>query len=141
MKLTEKDKYRLTNWIGITILLFFLWLFTSCKSRTVYVPVESVRTEYKDRFLRDSIVRYDSIFVKEKGDTLIFEKYKYIYRDKLRADTVLRVDSVQVPYPVIEYQEVNRLSPFQGFQVWCGRILLILIVGYFIFCAIRRKIV
>lgn len=130
MKLTEKDKDRLTCWIAIIILLFFIWLLSGCRARTLYVPVETVRTEYKDRFLRDSIVSYDSIYVKEKGDTLIFEKYKYLYRDRLKTDTVVKIDSIQVPYPVVEFQEVNRLSSFQGFQVWCGRILLLLVVGW-----------
>lgn len=139
MRMTEKDKYRIANWVAIVILLFLLWLFTSCKTRTLYVPVETVRTEYKDRLLRDSIVRYDSIYVKEKGDTLIFEKYRYLYRDRLKTDTVVKIDSVQVPYPVVEYQEVNRLSSLQGFQVWCGRILLLLILIYAAYRWIRRR--
>lgn len=44
----------------------------------------------------------DSVYVKEKGDTVLIEKYKYLYRDKLVRDTmyISKVDSIQVPYPV-----------------------------------------
>jgi hypothetical protein len=44
----------------------------------------------------------DSVYVKEKGDTVLIEKYKYLYRDKLVRDTmyISKTDSIQVPYPV-----------------------------------------
>ncbi|WP_419032876.1 hypothetical protein [Dysgonomonas gadei] len=114
-----------------TILLFILvFALTGCKTRTVYIPVESVRTEYKDRLLRDSVHLYDSVFVKMKGDTIRIEKYKYLYRDRLLRDSVFVNDTIRVPYPVEVETEVNRMSSFQSFQIWCGRILLLLIIGW-----------
>ncbi|WP_165022209.1 hypothetical protein [Dysgonomonas sp. ZJ279] len=117
------------NILILSILISFLLI--SCKSKTIYVPVESVKTEYKDRLYRDSVYLHDSIMIKMKGDTVWYEKYKTVYKDKLVRDSVFITDSVQVPYPVIEQQEVNRLSSFQSFQIWCGRILLILLILYF----------
>lgn len=114
-----------------TILLFILvFALTGCKTRTAYIPVESVRTEYKDRLLRDSVHLYDSVFVKMKGDTIRIEKYKYLYRDRLLRDSVFVNDTIRVPYPVEVETEVNRMSSFQSFQIWCGRILLLLIIGW-----------
>lgn len=114
-----------------TILLFILvFALPGCKTHTVYIPVESVRTEYKDRLLRDSVHLYDSVFVKMKGDTIRIEKYKYLYRDKLLRDSVFVNDTIRVPYPVKVETEVNRMSSFQSFQIWCGRILLLLIIGW-----------
>lgn len=136
-----KDQSRI-NTIAVLLLLALLLIFSfsSC-TKTIYIPVESVRTEYKDRMLRDSIYRYDSVFVKLKGDTVFFEKYKYLYRDKLVRDSIFKTDSIQVPYPVAIEKEVNRLSSFQSFQVWCGRILLLLIAGWIVVRWIRKKII
>jgi N-acetylmuramoyl-L-alanine amidase len=91
---------------GCLLLCLFLAL-SGCKSNTVYVPVESVRTEYRDRLQRDSIHLYDSVFVKLKGDTIWLEKYKYIYCDRLRTDTVAQSDTIAIPYPVVETREVK----------------------------------
>lgn len=129
MKLTGEDKQKITYWIIIIVLLSLIWLFSSCKPQLIHVPVESVRTEYKDRIQRDSIHLHDSILIKMKGDTVFLEKYRYLYRDKIVRDSVFRTDSVQVPYPVEVEKEVNRLTSFQSFQIWCGRILLLLIIG------------
>jgi hypothetical protein len=106
----------------------------------VYVPVETVKTEYKDKVSRDSIRLYDSVFVLIKGDTVRLEKYKYLYRDKLIRDSIFRSDTIRVPYPVMETKEVNRLTSFQSFQLWCGRILLLLAIGYMGVKYLRRKI-
>lgn len=118
------------------IILFFvavivLFFSVGCKTKTVYVPIESVRTEYINKLHRDSILFYDSIFVKEKGDTIWLEKYRYVFRDKLRVDTIRKCDTIQVCQQITEYKEVNRLTTFQSFQVWCGRILLGLLLLYF----------
>lgn len=81
--------------------------WSGCRSKTVYIPIESVRTEYRDRLQLDSVHLYDSVFLKLKGDTVWFEKYKYIYRDRLRTDTILKSDSIAIPYPVVETREVK----------------------------------
>jgi len=132
----KETKQNIVFWIILILLL--LKLMTGCKS-TVYVPVESVKTEYKDRVFRDSVHLYDSIFVKMANDTVWMEKYRYIYHDKLVRDSVFVTDSVHVPYPVVEYKEVNRLSSFQSFEVWCGRILIVLVLGFCIWKLIRLK--
>jgi len=125
----------------MSVLLVFL-LFTSCKTNTIYVPVETVRVEYRDKLVRDSIHLYDSVFIEKywKGDTVFLtqEKYKYLYRDKLIRDSIFKTDSIAVPYPVVEVQEVNRMTSFQSFQIWCGRILLLLILGYFALKKFRK---
>lgn len=96
-----------------------------CGCRTTrYVPVESVRTEYKDRVLtvhdtvRDSVrvsndvYRHDSVLIRMKGDTVYVERWHTLLqssslqnraeRSKAAHDTlyVTRTDSVRVPVPV-----------------------------------------
>lgn len=106
------------------LLLSFLLLLISCKTQTVYVPVESIKTEYQDRLQRDSIYLQDSIFIVMKGDTVWYEKYKYLYRDKLVRDSVFITDSIQVPYPVVEVKEVNRLKNWQLTLMCLGAVLI-----------------
>ncbi|WP_294481401.1 hypothetical protein [uncultured Bacteroides sp.] len=83
------------------LLMSGVWL-TSC--RTQYVPVETMRTEYKtrDSIRYDSIYQRDSVYMLVNGDTVYLYKYKYRYRYLTinKTDTVIKVDSIQVPYQV-----------------------------------------
>lgn len=74
--------------------------FMGCRSRIQYVPVESVRTEYRDKVQRDSIYVLDSIYMREKGDTVFVDRWRYAYKDRLLTDTLILNDTVRVPYPV-----------------------------------------
>jgi len=117
--------------------IFFLSMiivsFFSCKTLK-YIPVDSIRTEYRDKFIRDSIIRYDSIFVKEKGDTLIIERYKYLYCNKIINDSIFINDTIRVPYPVEVIKNVKApLTGWQNFQVWCGRMALAILLFVSIF--------
>ena len=91
--------WTLLLWAAVICLL----MLAGCRS-VRYVPVETVRSDtvYRDRVERDSVVRYDSVYVRDKGDTVWLERYKYVYRDKWRTDTLYvgRSDTVRVPYPV-----------------------------------------
>lgn len=90
------------------ILLTLAICVVSC--RTQYIPVETVRTEYKtrDSIRIDSIYQQDSVYVLVKEDTVYQYKYKYLYKYQYlnRTDTVIKIDSVQVPYSV--EKQLNR---------------------------------
>ena len=101
-------------------LLTILLTLAICSCRSVrYVPVETVRSDtlYLNKVQRDSIRLVDSIYVREAGDTVTVEKYRYLYRDRLVHDTlyVTRTDSVQVPYPV-----EKSLTKWQQFKMRVG---------------------
>ena len=72
-----------TSAIFLLYILALVCLLCGCK-QVQYVPVETVRLDsiYLTQTLRDSIVRYDSVYVRDKGDTLYVERWKYLYRDK-----------------------------------------------------------
>ena len=98
-------------------------ILCGCRS-TRYVPVERVRTEYKDRVVavhdtvRDSVLmlnyvyRHDSVSVLSRGDTVYVERWHTLLqsssvqnraeRSKAVHDTLYvdRTDSVRVPVPV-----------------------------------------
>lgn len=88
-------------YIAIILLVSAIWF--GC-STTKYIPLESVRydTTYVNKYQYDSIYKRDSIVVRDKGDTVFIEKYRYLYRDKLLRDTLYfsKTDSIHVPYPV-----------------------------------------
>ena len=124
------------------LLWALLWL-TGCK-QVQYVPVETVRLDsiYLTQTLRDSIVRYDSVYVRDKGDTLYVERWKYLYRDKVRVDTMVsvRVDTLSVPYPV-----EKKLTRWERVKMEAGGVaiggfflLLAAIVAYIVYRS-RRK--
>ena len=113
--------------IYITMFLMSGIWFASC--RTQYVPVETVRTEYKtrDSIRFDSIYNQDSIYVFVKGDTVYQYRYKYLYKYQYinRADTVIKTDSVQVPYPV-----EKRLNRWQSIKMELGGWAFGLIIAF-----------
>ena len=123
--------------VYIIILLILAACFTSC--RTQYIPVESVRTEYKtrDSTRYDSIYQRDSIYTLVKGDTVYQYRYKYLYRylTTNRTDTILKHDSIPIPYPV-----EKQLSRWQTIKMelggWAFGIIILftlIIIGQIIF--------
>ena len=123
--------------IYIIILLILAICFVSC--RTQYIPVESVRTEYKtrDSIRFDSIYQRDSIYTLVKGDTVYQYRYKYLYRylTTNRTDTILKHDSIPIPYPV-----EKQLSRWQTIKMelggWAFGIIILftlIIIGQIIF--------
>ncbi|MDR1455039.1 MAG: hypothetical protein LBJ01_05250, partial [Tannerella sp.] len=94
----------------------------------------------RDNFIRDSIFRYDSVFVKQTADTVFFERYKYLYRDKIIRDSVFLSDTIRVPYPVEVVKQVKApLTGWQNFQLWCGRILLIIVLLVVLYFVLKLK--
>ena len=103
--------------VYIIMLLILAACFISC--RTQYIPVESVRTEYKTRnsIRIDSIYQRDSIYTLVKGDTAYQYRYKYLYRYLTinRTDTILKNDSIRVPYLV-----EKKLNRWQSIKMELG---------------------
>ena len=122
-------------------IIFFTLVLLCCACGTIkYVPVESVKTEYKHIATTDSVFLRDSIFVKEKGDTLIIEKYRYLYRDRTLHDSVIVKDTLRIPYPIEKIKEVKApLSGWQNFQIWYGRIALICALFFVIYFVLRSR--
>ena len=97
-------------------------LLSGCATtKYVEVPVDRVKIEYRDRVSIDTLYRNDSTIIREKGDTVFLEKYKYIYRVKELKDTVNVTDTITVVKPVEVTKEVNKLHNWQvGLMVLGG---------------------
>lgn len=108
----------------ITLSIIVLMSTICSCTRKIYIPVQSVRTEYIDRLLHDSIYIADSVNIRTVNDTVFADKYKYIYKYRITRDSIRINDTLRIPYPVKEIEYINRLNWFQEFSVWAISILL-----------------
>lgn len=92
---------------------YLLLILCSACSTTKYVeiPVDRVKIEYREKTIIDSIIKNDSIIVKQLGDTVFVEKYKYLYKVKEVRDTINNTDTVTV-VKVVEVPAKEEDVPF-----------------------------
>jgi len=115
-------------------------LLSSCATKVVTVP--EVHTEYvykTDSFVqRDSIWCLDSVFVHEKGDTVWVEKFKTIYKDRIRMvverDTFMRCDTIP---QVIEVEKP--LTWWEEKKIAFGELAMSLLVCLLIYVVLKYK--
>jgi len=115
---------------------------TGCK--TVYVPVETVRTDTLKvaHIVTDSVFveRHDSVVSYIKGDTVMVEKWHWRdrWRDRVSHDTIYksRTNTVRVAVP---QQQTEQLTKWQKTRIkianwllWAVGALLVAIVGRFV---------
>ena len=105
--------------------LLFLFL---CGCRTEYIPIESVRYDSVmiEKLMRDSVFVRDSVYLKEKGDTIYKYKDRFVYVYKNRVDTFFaeKIREKEVPVPVerkLTWWEVVKME-------WLDRIFAALII-------------
>ncbi len=110
--------------------VFMLSLIEGCKSHERVVVVETVRADTLrlSHNIRDSVWLHDSIYIRDKGDTMWIERWHTRWRDRTVHDTtyVSKTDSVHVPYPV-EVKVPRELSRWQRLRMHAGGVALSLI--------------
>lgn len=87
----------------LLIILLTAAICSGC--RTIeYRTLETVRSDtvYIQSAKVDSVMVRDSIYIIERGDTVLEHRYHYIYKYRDRVDTLYmsKTDTVSVPYPV-----------------------------------------
>ena len=119
--------------LALLLSVILLTLASSCSPRIV----EHIRYQHDTTYVvrRDSVRFYDrdSIYIREKGDTIYKYVEKWRYRDRVRVDTFYRtrVDSVAVEHTKIVEVE----KPLSGWRKWqigafwwlCGAVVLLLL--------------
>ena len=102
-----------------------------CKS-IQYVPVENtiVKTEYKNSISYDSIYFTDSVYIREKNDTVYIENIKYRHKYALKIDTVVKNDTTTntIIQEVEVIKEVNKLKWWQTALMALGILSLVYII-------------
>ena len=109
------------------IIVLVALLCCSCATETKVVTVPEVHrdTTYIKQHVWDSIHVHDSIYIREKNDTVRIEKWHTKYIESIRRDTVYQscVDSLPVPYPV-EVKVPRELTWWQRFRMTLGTFAL-----------------
>lgn len=134
--------------LGIVVWMFILLVagfvliaMGSCKS-VKYVPVETIRHDsiYITQHQKDSIYIHDSIYQKEKGDTLIIEKWHTKYIEKQVMDTLIQIerDTIPQPYPY-EVEVPAQLSWWQQTRLHLANIALLALAVFIAWKIYRRK--
>ena len=104
-------------------------ILLGCSStRVVEIPVPYIHTEYRDRVYIDTLYRNDSTIIREKGDTIFLEKYKYLYRTREIRDTVNITDTITTVQTVEVTKEVNKLHTWQKILMALGGVGIALLV-------------
>lgn len=112
---------------SLTAICFF---FGSCKAKEVIVN----HTEYVDRVKYDSIYTYksDSVYIHQKGDTILIEKFKTLYRDKIsiQHDSIFKTDSV------VDVKYVDKIKVVEvktrGLIWWSGLFSILAFVSFIV---------
>ena len=112
------------------ILILILGIIVSCCKSTKYieVPVDRVKIEYRNSVSIDTIYRNDSTIIRESGDTVFLEKYKYIYKVKELKDTVNITDTITVVNTVEVTKEVNKLYNWQIVLMTLGAFAIVILL-------------
>ncbi|MDR0873990.1 MAG: hypothetical protein LBN27_11090 [Prevotellaceae bacterium] len=122
------------------LLILLVCIGTGC-AKTIYVPgPERIRTEYEDKYSRDSIYISDTVLIARTGDTVFIKKYRYIYVDRLKTDTVNTSDSIRIPVPYEDTGKIDKYKKYLKNSLYGNGILFLIICIIVVFHYIKRKI-
>ena len=129
------------KWYHYLILLLIMYFF--CECRTEYIPVESLRYDSVmiEKLMRDSVFVRDSVYLKEKGDTIYKYKDRFVYVSKNRVDTFFaeKIREIEVPVPVerkLSWWERVKLN----YAEWMIAVLVAIALVYALRQWLARKI-
>lgn len=117
------------KWFWYSLIGFCLLM---CSCRTKYVPIEVIRLDslYFSKVLKDSVYIRDSVLV--KGDTVVKNKYVYVYRNLVDTFYVYRDKEIEVPVPV-----ERKLSWWEKMKMDFGGWVILIVALYVVYRMIR----
>ena len=120
--------------LNTLFLLLFLATMVSCTTtKTIEIPVETIKTEYIEQVKYDSIYSKDSIYIMQKGDTIYNNKVQYLYKYKYLRDTINITDTIPKIVTVKDTQYVNQLYTWQ-------KLLMVIGIGFILYWIIKLVI-
>lgn len=91
-------------WMLVILLAGFVLIGMGACRSVRYIPVERTHHDSVVTILyqRDSIYQHDSVFIRERADTVLVERWHTKWRDRVIHDTLYmsKADTIRVPVPV-----------------------------------------
>ena len=129
-------------WMLIILLVGFVLIGLGACRSVRYIPVESVRHDSVVTILhhRDSIYQHDSVYIKEKADTLLIERWHTRWRDRVSHDTlyISKVDTIRIPVPV-ERKLTKAERTYITIGKWSVGVVTGLVLAAICFIFFRRR--
>ena len=129
-------------WMLIILLAGFVLIGLGACRSVRYIPVESVRHDSVVTILhhRDSIYQHDSVYIKEKADTLLIERWHTRWRDRVIHDTlyISKVDTIRIPVPV-ERKLTKSERTYITIGKWSVGVVTGLVLAAICFIFFRRR--
>ena len=117
--------------------MILLLMLILCGCRTEYVPLETVKYDSLmiTKLMRDSVYVRDSIYLREKGDTVYKNKDRYVYVYKNLVDTFYmeKIREKEVPVPV-----ERKLTWWERVKLNCAEWVFGMIVAVALVYALRK---
>lgn len=123
----------------ITPFFILMLVLASCSPRLYDGAINRMQrdTVYVNRIQVDSVFRRDSVYIREKNDTVIIYKERIREKYKLLRDTtyIHRTDTLTLTQVrMVEKQ----LTKWQSFSIVLGRLSMVAILVAIIFVALRK---
>src|SRR5690554_1801113 len=119
MKLKTKHRELL---LILVLILGLVLLLAGCKT-VKPVIVEKTKTEYRDRYVRDSVFYRDTTRIHTRGDTVFVDVVRWRDRWRIKNDSIIITDSIPI---IVEVPvEVNKLTWWQNIRLKAFNIILI----------------
>ena len=100
-------------WVGLILTILGLNLAVSCSPKIYERVVYQHDTTYVQQVKVDSVYRKDSIFVKEKNDTV------YIYKERIRDRYVFRHDTLRlVKVDSVAVERIKEVKVEKPLSAW-----------------------
>lgn len=106
-------------------------LFATACRVSQFVPVETIKTEYRNivEYAHDTTIVKDSVWIKERGDTIYIDRWhtrdRIVMTSKVDSfivrDTIPQITEVKVP--------VHYRSGYDRFCSWFMWIVIVLVIG------------
>lgn len=133
----------------ITLLMLTAVMMTGCKTKERVVEHYQHDTLTVDRWQRDSIyvelLKHDSVTIREKGDTVLIEKWHTQWRDRWRDREVH--DSIYISktdtVTVVQSAESQPLTKWQKFRIKLANVLLWVVgigIAWGIFRIVKKQL-
>lgn len=115
---------------NLLIVLCAVLLLSCSSTRTIEVPVETIKKEYIYDTRIDSIIIRDSIDRWYRNDTVYIYKERVHFKYKTRLDTIIRTDTIPKILTVEKEVKVNNIYWYQKLLMWIGSLSLALLISY-----------